>query len=169
MDPYKTLGVDKYASDKDIKKAYRKLAIKEHPDKGGNAETFATISNAYEILSNQEKKQQYDTFGSYDNTPTHAPDPMSIFEQFFGPGTFGSTTAPGTIHQDPGNVTTNMFSGFGHSDPFNGLNMFLGGIGGSMTSFSQTTVFQDGKKITTTTQNGQTTIQEELDNERTHL
>jgi DnaJ-class molecular chaperone len=156
MNPYKILGVDKYASDKDIKKAYRRLAIKEHPDKGGNADTFKEINNAYETLSNHDKKQQYDTFGSCDNTTSQAPDPMSIFERFFGPG------GPETFHQDPGNVTTNMFSGFTQSDSFNGLNMFLGGIGGNMTSFSQTTVFQDGIKITTTTRNGQTTVHKEF-------
>jgi curved DNA-binding protein len=67
-DYYKILGVDKKASAEDIKKAYRKLAMKYHPDhtKGDkNAEEkFKTISEAYAVLSDKEKRQQYDTYGS---------------------------------------------------------------------------------------------------------
>lgn len=67
-DYYKILGVNKSASDKEIKKAYRKLAMKYHPDhaKGDKAseETFKQISEAYAVLSDKEKRRQYDTFGS---------------------------------------------------------------------------------------------------------
>jgi curved DNA-binding protein len=67
-DYYKILGVNKTASDSEIKKAYRKLAMKYHPDhtKGDkNAEeTFKKISEAYAVLSDKEKRKQYDTFGS---------------------------------------------------------------------------------------------------------
>jgi curved DNA-binding protein len=67
-DYYKILGVNKTASVDDIKKAYRKLAMKYHPDhaKGDkNAEEkFKSISEAYAVLSDQEKRQQYDTYGS---------------------------------------------------------------------------------------------------------
>ncbi len=67
-DYYKILGVKRNASDEDIKKAYRKLAMKHHPDhaKGDkNAEEqFKKISEAYAVLSDKEKRQQYDTFGS---------------------------------------------------------------------------------------------------------
>jgi curved DNA-binding protein len=67
-DYYKTLGVNKTASDGEIKKAYRKLAMKYHPDhtKGDkNAEEkFKEISEAYAVLSDKEKRKQYDTFGS---------------------------------------------------------------------------------------------------------
>ncbi len=69
-DYYKILGVDKTASAADIKKAYRKLALKYHPDKtkGDKSleEKFKKISEAYAVLSNAEKKQQYDTYGSSD-------------------------------------------------------------------------------------------------------
>jgi len=63
-DYYETLGVNKSASQDEIKKAYRKAAIKYHPDKeGGDEEKFKEASEAYEILSNAEKKQRYDQFG----------------------------------------------------------------------------------------------------------
>ncbi len=67
-DYYKVLGVSKSATGAEIKTAYRKLAMKYHPDhsKGDkNAEEmFKTISEAYAVLSDKEKRQQYDTFGS---------------------------------------------------------------------------------------------------------
>jgi len=67
-DYYKTLGVSKTASSGEIKKAYRKLAMKYHPDhtKGDKSaeEKFKKISEAYAVLSDPEKRKQYDTFGS---------------------------------------------------------------------------------------------------------
>ena len=67
-DYYKLLGVDKSATDSEIKKAYRKLAMKYHPDhtKGdkGAEEKFKKISEAYAVLSDKEKRREYDTFGS---------------------------------------------------------------------------------------------------------
>jgi molecular chaperone DnaJ len=63
-DYYQILGVDRNASQEDIKKAYRKLALKYHPDKTGNDKTaegkFKEASEAYETLSNQDKKAAYD-------------------------------------------------------------------------------------------------------------
>lgn len=67
-DYYKVLGVAKKATDEDIKKAYRKLAMKYHPDKtkGDKAseEKFKQVSEAYAVLSDKEKRQQYDQFGA---------------------------------------------------------------------------------------------------------
>lgn len=60
MDPYAVLGLDKQASPEDIKKAYRKLAVKHHPDKGGDQEKFKEISAAYEILSDEQKRHEHD-------------------------------------------------------------------------------------------------------------
>ncbi|MBU1341907.1 MAG: J domain-containing protein [Proteobacteria bacterium] len=69
-DYYQILGIDKKASASEIKKAYRKLALKYHPDKteGDKAleEKFKKISEAYAVLSDAEKRNQYDTYGSAD-------------------------------------------------------------------------------------------------------
>ena len=63
-DFYNILGVSKGASDDEIKKAYRKLAHKHHPDKpGGDEAKFKEINEAYQVLSDRSKRQQYDQFG----------------------------------------------------------------------------------------------------------
>ncbi|MBJ2175684.1 J domain-containing protein [Aureibaculum sp. A20] len=75
-DYYKTLGVKKDATSKEIKKAYRKLAAKYHPDKNPNDKTaedkFKELNEANEVLSDKEKREKYDTLGSnwdaYQNT-----------------------------------------------------------------------------------------------------
>ncbi|TRZ64033.1 MAG: molecular chaperone DnaJ, partial [Spirochaetia bacterium] len=63
MDYYKILGINKGASEEDVKKAFRKLAHKYHPDKGGDEKKFKEINEAYQVLSNKEKRAQYDRFG----------------------------------------------------------------------------------------------------------
>lgn len=63
MDYYSVLGVAKNATAEDIKKAYRKLAHQCHPDKGGSAEKFKQVNEAYQVLSNKEKREQYDKYG----------------------------------------------------------------------------------------------------------
>lgn len=60
MSHYETLGVSKDASKDDIKRAYKKLAMKMHPDKGGDPEQFKKLSEAYETLSDDDKRQAYD-------------------------------------------------------------------------------------------------------------
>jgi len=63
-DYYQILGIDKTASKDEIKKAYRKLAHKYHPDKGGDEVKFKEINEAYQVLSDNDKKSQYDRFGN---------------------------------------------------------------------------------------------------------
>lgn len=64
-DYYKILGVDKNASEDDIKRAFRKLAHQHHPDKsGGDDSKFKEINEAYQVLSDKSKRSQYDQFGS---------------------------------------------------------------------------------------------------------
>ncbi|MBI4225218.1 MAG: molecular chaperone DnaJ [Candidatus Sungbacteria bacterium] len=63
-DYYKTLGIARNATKDEIKKAYRKLAHQYHPDKGGNEAQFKEISEAYQILSDDQKRSQYDQFGN---------------------------------------------------------------------------------------------------------
>lgn len=65
MDYYKTLGIEKTASESDIKKAYRKLAQQYHPDTGkGDEKKFKEVTEAYEVLGDKQKRAQYDQFGS---------------------------------------------------------------------------------------------------------
>ncbi|KAE8280678.1 DnaJ-like protein subfamily B member 12 [Larimichthys crocea] len=97
-DYYQILGVEKTASEEDLKKAYRKLALKFHPDKNhapGATEAFKAIGNAYAVLSNTEKRRQYDQYGEERTHPSrhrHHRDfeadisPEDLFNMFFGGG-----------------------------------------------------------------------------------
>ena len=62
---YDTLGIKKDASADEVKKAFRRLARKHHPDAGGDEEKFKEINEAYEVLSDKEKRSQYDQYGQY--------------------------------------------------------------------------------------------------------
>ena len=91
---YETLGVPTGASEDEIKKAYRKLASQHHPDKGGDTAKFQEIQNAYETLSDPQKRAQHDNpnpFG-HQGGDSHfefhfgGGDPHDIFQQFFQHG-----------------------------------------------------------------------------------
>ena len=81
MDYYQTLGVDRNASQDEIKKAYRSLAMKHHPDRGGDQAKFKEIEEAYRTLSDEQARAEYDN-----------PQPQGFnfggggFEHFFGQG-----------------------------------------------------------------------------------
>lgn len=63
LDPYQTLDVPKDADQPTIKKAFRRKAAKHHPDKGGQTEAFLAVQRAYDILSDDERRQRFDRYG----------------------------------------------------------------------------------------------------------
>lgn len=139
-DYYKILGVDKKASQGDIKKAYRKLAVKYHPDKNpdssGSEDKFKEISEAYEVLSDKEKRKLYDKLGAnWKHYQNGGYDPSGRSHQYAqgGPG--------GQYHYefqgDPGDF---FGRGSGFSDFFES---FFGGSGRSSGGFSGSTRFSD--------------------------
>lgn len=103
-DYYEVLGVSKTASEDEIKKAYRKLAVKYHPDKNpGNKEAeekFKELGEAYEVLSDKDKRAAYDRFGHGAFQQGGGPrpggagggfhDPFDVFREVFGGGAGGS-------------------------------------------------------------------------------
>ncbi|XP_074268109.1 dnaJ protein homolog ANJ1-like [Silene latifolia] len=91
---YQVLGVQQNATPDELKKAYRKAAIKNHPDKGGDPEKFKELAHAYEVLSDPDKRKIYDEYGEDalkegmgGGGGMH--DPFDIFSSFFGGSPFG--------------------------------------------------------------------------------
>ena len=121
-DYYKALGVEKGASADDIKKAFRKLAVKYHPDRNpddkGAEDKFKEINEAYAVLSDPEKKQQYDTFGSSGFHKQYSQE--DIFRGF-----------------DFGNAYKDMGGGGGSDDLFSRLFGGAFGRGGGRGGFRQ--------------------------------
>jgi len=117
---YEILGVKEDSTNEEIRKAYRKLAVKWHPDKNNEnkaeaEEKFKNVNHAYSILSDEEKKKEYDNRRRYgDQVPfsfgKDAYDPFDIFNKFFG-------------GRDP-------FSGFDDDDDFFNFKSNFGGFGG---------------------------------------
>jgi len=123
---YELLGLGPGASEDEIKKAYRKLALKYHPDKNqepGAEEMFKNISEAYEVLSDKDKKRVYDSYGvdglknksgsgfnhnhfnNFNSSFYHPRDPFDIFKSFFG-------------SFDTFNGFQSRFHGSNNNDPF---------------------------------------------------
>ncbi|XP_024017024.1 dnaJ protein homolog, partial [Morus notabilis] len=97
---YDILGVSKNASQDDLKKAYKKAAIKNHPDKGGDPEKFKELAQAYEVLSDPEKREIYDQYGEDAlkegmGGGADGHDPFDIFQSFFGGNPFGGSSKGG--------------------------------------------------------------------------
>lgn len=123
MDYYEILGVSKNATDEEIKTAYRKQALKWHPDRNKSPEAterFKKINQAYEVLSNPQKRQLYDQYGE---------------AAFRGSTGFSGSTGGQYYQQGPFRVYTNFggegnpFEGFdfeGFSDPFDIFEQFFG-------------------------------------------
>src|SRR5206468_12457267 len=96
-DYYGILGVARDASDEDIKRAYRKLARESHPDANPEdphaEERFKAIGEAYQVLSDPQKRQRYDTFGDASAAGNFGGfgDLSDIMDAFFGGSPFGRT------------------------------------------------------------------------------
>ena len=129
---YDILGIEKTADETQIKRAYRKLALKFHPDKNkckSAEEAFKKINQAFCVLGDKDKKKNYDMFGTEEGLGMHGMEfnPFDIFDQFFqnfgGEGGFhGFPRGPGrtrvTFNNGAGSFTV-FSSGFGDSF-FNG-------------------------------------------------
>lgn len=121
--PYDLLGVKKNASDREIKKAFRKLSLQYHPDKNKdpNAEdTFREIAEAYTILSDPEKRKRFDQFG-YEDETGHSGSGFSGGQQFhFNMHDFFKNFDDAFQHQGRGHHH-HSFEGFNFDDIFDGM------------------------------------------------
>jgi len=167
---YKILGVDKNATEKEIKKAYRKLALKWHPDvcKEKDAEEqFKKLAEAYETLSDANKRRNYDQGDQFffGNSAGGDFNPFDVFKSFFGDeDPFADSFFGGSLFGRRGsNRRSRRRDPFG--DPFGGFSSvfdnsgfgsfasssFSNNVGGgsSFTSTSTVTKIVNGKKVTT--------------------
>jgi len=124
MDHYSTLGVDRNTSPEDIKRAYRKLASQNHPDKGGDTKKFQEIEEAYRILSDPEKRSQYDNpqpqFHGGFNSSGMPPGFEDIFAHAFGGNSpFGNIFGQ-RRQQGPRNRTLNIQTQISLEESFHG-------------------------------------------------
>ncbi|OQR97852.1 hypothetical protein ACHHYP_09890 [Achlya hypogyna] len=160
IDYYQVLGVAKTATEEELKKAYRKMALKWHPDKNPDSKDlaqkkFQEVNEAYEVLSDKQKREIYDQYGEEglkggipqpggaggpqpgvhfsSGFPSggfsfHSSDPSKIFEQFFGTSNLHEAE-----HMDPMFMFSNM-GGMGRSSSFGGGNPFASSFGGGFGS-----------------------------------
>jgi curved DNA-binding protein len=140
-DYYRILGVDRNASEKDIKRAYRQLARQFHPDVNPGdkqaEDQFKKINEAYEVLSDKEKRAKYDQLGaSWQQWQRMGRDPGQFdWSQWFA-------GAPGGIHVDWSNGTGGAFGGAG-ADMFSDFfRIIFGGMGGTGRARSAENLFR---------------------------
>ena len=142
-DYYNILGVEKNASVDQIKKQYRVLAMQNHPDKGGDQEKFKDIAEAYEVLSDSNKRAQYDNPQTQFQFNRGSINPDEIFKAFFGGISRGMDVPVFGMH--PGQVH------FHH--PFANVNVVNIGGGVPNMSSSTTRIYTQGNmRIQQTTQ-----------------
>ncbi|MGO3719880.1 MAG: DnaJ C-terminal domain-containing protein [Mesonia hippocampi] len=121
-DYYKILGVSKDATAKDIKKAYRKMAAKYHPDKNPGSkeaeEQFKEVNEANEVLSDKDKREKYDTLGSnWEAYKNSGDDWKQYANQGNGSGQF---YGQGGSEEDYSSFFESFFGGGGRANPFGG-------------------------------------------------
>ncbi|KAG5550597.1 hypothetical protein RHGRI_015522 [Rhododendron griersonianum] len=164
LDPYKVLGVERNASQREIQKAFHKLSLQYHPDKNKNKgaqEKFAEINNAYEILSDEEKRKNYDLYGDEKGNPGfnagNAGD-QGGYTYFTsgGPGQSGFSFRPDEWQNKGGSGGSQSFSfsfggpggqrssGFGLDDIFSSF--FGGGMGSGMGGGGQSAGFSSSSR-----------------------
>lgn len=124
---YDVLGVKKDASADEIKKAFRKLAVKYHPDAGGNEKKFKEISEAYETLSDEKKRREYDEMLLYGSMPGAGP----------GGSNGGYTTYTTNVGGDWSDVFTNIRNGDGAFGGGFDFSTIFGGAGPQQARHSQ--------------------------------
>ena len=136
-DYYKILGVEKTATQDEIKKAYRKLAMKHHPDrnagKKSSEEKFKEITEANEVLSDPDKRKKYDTLGSNWNQYQHTGGQgFDDFSSRFG----GGRRQSGSTYEYSGNIN-DIFGDMGGSGFSDFFESFFGGSGGGFGGRTQ--------------------------------
>jgi DnaJ-class molecular chaperone len=111
-DYYKILGVEKNANEEDIKKAFRKLAHQYHPDKkGGDEAKFKEVNEAYSVLSDKNKRSQYDAFGSNPNGGGFGGFQGGFDPNGFGFDFSGFANGQGFDPGDLGDILSSIFGG----------------------------------------------------------
>ncbi|KAL6278169.1 hypothetical protein ACE6H2_021770 [Prunus campanulata] len=166
VDPYKVLGVERNASQREIQKAFHKLSLQYHPDKNKNKGAqakFSEINNAYEILSDEEKRKNYDTYGDEKGSPgfgAGSPGDHGGYTYFTngGPGKNQYTYGPSEWQSMGGQGGSKSFSfsfggpsgpssfGFGMDDIFSNLFGGKPGGGGQFGGFSGSTGSRPGSQ-----------------------